>query len=41
VQVWSTPGRGTSVMIRLPALEPEVVINLPGEAEPEVANDER
>ena len=26
VQVWSTPGRGTSVMIRVPALEPEVVV---------------
>jgi signal transduction histidine kinase len=41
VQVWSTPGRGTSVMIRLPALEPEVVIDLPGEAGTEVAHDER
>lgn len=26
VQVWSTPGRGTSVMIRVPALAPEVVV---------------
>ena len=29
VQVWSTPGRGTSVMIRVPALEPEVVVRRP------------
>lgn len=27
VQVWSTPGRGTSVMIRVPALAPEVVVS--------------
>ena len=26
VQVWSTPGRGTSVLIRVPALAPEVVV---------------
>lgn len=26
VQVWSTPGRGTSVLIRVPALSPEVVV---------------
>jgi signal transduction histidine kinase len=41
VQVWSTPGKGTSVMIRLPALEPEVVIDLPNSSGLEDANDER
>lgn len=34
VQVWSTPGRGTSVMIRVPALEPEVVVTSQSDAEP-------
>jgi hypothetical protein len=36
VQVWSTPGRGTSVMIRVPALEPEVVVTGIDESDDEV-----
>ena len=34
VQVWSTPGKGTSVMIRVPALAPEVDVFVPTEREP-------
>ncbi len=34
VQVWSTPGKGTSVMIRVPALAPEIDVFVPTELEP-------